>query len=64
MVKIPFARLTVAAPAQATTLWVSPCSSKVHSAHAHVRDSQPLPLSEPPLPRLLVLFLAIINIGA
>jgi hypothetical protein len=60
---IPFALLTVAAPAQATP-FVSPCSSEVHSAHAHGRGSQLLPLSVPPLPRLLALFKAFNDIGA
>jgi hypothetical protein len=54
---IPFAQITVAAPAQATTS-SSPCSSEGHSAQALGRDSQLLPLSVPPLPRVLVLFKA------
>lgn len=60
---IPFARITVAAPAGATLEaaqqpTVSRRGSEVHSTQAHGRGFQLLPLSVPPLQRVLVLFTA------
>jgi hypothetical protein len=56
---IPFALITVAAPAQANLpmmTGVSPCSSEVHSKPAIGRGFHQLPLSEPMTWPVLVLF--------
>ena len=58
------ALVTVATPAQAIPpgkAGVSPCSSEAHSALALGRYSQLLPLSGPPLQRVLLLFLAFMH---